>query len=104
MSHRITGHQSYELMFGHKPLTICDAWLRLAHHNDIYLQSTCACVNQWHELILAVNRWALKCIKCSDEKLVSLAGGKTLDITIGNLVLLHDHLEGWNKIQGNFKS
>ena len=38
------------------------------------------------------------------EKSVSLAGGKTLDIPIDNLVLLCDHPEGQNKIQDNYKS
>ena len=38
------------------------------------------------------------------EKSVSHAGGQALSILIGNLVLLHDHLEGSNKIQHNFKN
>ena len=38
------------------------------------------------------------------EKSVSWAGGKNLKIPIGNLVLLHDHLEGWNKIQDHYKN
>ena len=38
------------------------------------------------------------------EKSVSWTGGKTLNIPIGNLVLLHDHPEGQNKIQDNYKS
>ena len=40
----------------------------------------------------------------SAEKSVSPAGGKDLTIPIGNLVLLHDHPEGRNKIQDNYKS
>ena len=40
----------------------------------------------------------------SVEKLVSWAGVKALDIPIGNLVLLHDHPEGQNKIQDKYKS
>ena len=43
-------------------------------------------------------------MKISAEKLVSWAGGKALNIPIGNLVLLHDHPKGWNKIQDNYKS
>ena len=43
-------------------------------------------------------------MKLSAEKSVSQAGGKALSIPIGNLVLLHDHLEGWNKIQDNYKN
>ena len=35
---------------------------------------------------------------------ISLAGGKALNIYIGNLVLLRDHPEGWNRIQDNYKN
>ena len=94
MPHSTTGCQPYELMFGCKAPTICDAWLRLAHYDDKYLQSKCEWVNQQHELILAANQWALKRIKQSVEKSVSKAGGKDLTIPIGNLVLLCDNLEG----------
>ena len=45
MPHDTTGYQPYELMFGHKAPTICDAWLRLADYNDNYLQSKCEWVN-----------------------------------------------------------
>ena len=38
------------------------------------------------------------------EKSVSQAGDKALEIPIGNLVLLHVHPEGWNKIQDHYKS
>ena len=102
--HDTTGYQPYELMFGCKAQTICDAWLRLGNYNDNFLQSKCAWVNQQHELILAANRWALKRIKTSAEKTVLWAGGKALDIPIDNLVLLHDHPEGHNKIQNNYKN
>ena len=98
------GYQPYELMFGCKALTICNAWLKLADYDDNYLQSKCEWVNQQHELILAAIRHALKRIKQSAEKSVSWARGKALEIPIGNLVLLHDHLEGQNKIQDNYKS
>ena len=74
------------------------------NYNDNFSQSKCAWVNQQHELILAVNRWALKRIKTSAEKSVSQAGGKALKIPLGNLVLVCDHLEGHNKIQDNYKS
>ena len=50
-------------MFGCKAPTICDAWLRLADYDDNYLQSKCEWVNKQHELILAVNRCALKRIR-----------------------------------------
>ena len=42
--------------------------------------------------ILSVNRHVLKRIKQSAEKSVSQTGGKDLEILIGYLVLLHDHL------------
>ena len=104
MPHSTTGYQAYELMFGCKAFTICNACFRLEDYDDNYLQSKCEWVNQQHELILAVNRHALKRIKQSVEKPVSWAGGKDLEIPIGNLVLLHDHLEGRNKIQDHYKS
>ena len=104
MPHSTTGYQPYELMFGHKAPTICDVWLRLADYDNNYLQSKCEWVNQQHELILAVNRHALERIKQSVEKSVSQTGGKDLKIPISNLVLLHNHLEGQNKIQDHYKS
>ena len=94
MPHSTTGYQPYELMFGRKAPTICDAWLKLAEYNDKFSQSKCEWVNQQHELILAANRRALKRIKQSAEKSVSRARGKDLKIPMGNLVLLHDHPEG----------
>ena len=51
-----------------------------------------------------MNRQALKRMKTSAEKPVSSAGGKALEIPIGNLVLLHDHPKGHNKIQDNYKT
>ena len=60
MPHSVTGYQPYKLMFGHKAPTVWDAWLGLAQYNDQYLQSKSTWVNEQHELILAVNRWALK--------------------------------------------
>ena len=104
MPHCTTRYQPYELMFGHKAPTTCDVWLRLADYNDNYLQSKCELVNWQHELIFAANRSASKRIKQSAEKSVSWAGGKTPNIPIGNLVLLCDHPEDWNKIQDNYKS
>ena len=59
-AHSVTGYQPYELMFSCKAPTVCDAWLGLAKYNDQYLQSKSTWVNEQHELILAVNRQALK--------------------------------------------
>ena len=104
MPHDTTGYQPYELMFGCKAPIMCDSWLGLGNYNDNFLQSKCTWVNQQHELILAVNRWALKRMKMSAEKSVSRAGGKALNIPISNLVLLRDHPKGQNKIQDNYKN
>ena len=93
MLHDTTGYQPYDLMLGCKTPTICDAWIWLENYIDNFLQSKCAWVNQQHELILAVNRWALKRMKIITEKSVSQAGRKALEIPLGNLVLLHDHPE-----------
>ena len=71
MPHDTTGYQPYELMFGHKALTMSNSWLGLANYNDNFLQSKCTWVNQQHELILAANRWALKRMKLSAEISVS---------------------------------
>ena len=98
MPHYTTGYQPYELMFDDKVPTIPDAWLGLGIYNDNLLQSKCAWVNQQHKLNFAGNRWALKRIKTSAEKSVSLAGGKALGIPKGNLVSLLDHPKGYNKI------
>ena len=40
--HSVTGYQPYELMFGCKAPTVCNAWLWLAQYNDQYLQSKSA--------------------------------------------------------------
>ena len=60
MPHSVTGYQPYELMFGCKAPTVCNAWLRLTQYNDQYSQSKGTLVNKQHELILAANRWALQ--------------------------------------------
>ena len=101
MPHSVTGYQPYELMFGHKAPTVCDTWLRTAQHHDQYLQSKSTWVNEQHELILAVNRWALKNIKQTNNKTALCAGGSPLNIPKDNLVLLRDHPEGRHKIQDN---
>ena len=36
MLHSVTGYQPYDLMFGHKAPTVCNAWLGLAQYNDQY--------------------------------------------------------------------
>ena len=53
---------------------------------------------------MSANRWALKYIKQSAKKSQIRTGGKSLQIPMGNLVLLRDHPEDRNKIQDNYKS
>ena len=53
---------------------------------------------------MSVNRWALKHIKQSAKKSQIRTGSKSLQIPIGNLVLLRDHPKGCNKIQDSYKS
>ena len=103
-SHSITGYQPYHLMFSHKASNVCDAWLRLAKYNDQYLQTKSTWVNEQHELILAVNRWTLKNIKQTTKKTVLHEGGGPLNFPKDNLVLLRDHPEERQKIQGNYKT
>ena len=104
MPHSVTGYQPYELMFGQKAPAICDAWLGLAQYNDQASSNKCAWLHEQHELLMSANRWALKHIKQSAKKSQIRTGGKSLQIPIGNLVLLRDHPEGRNKIQDNYKS
>ena len=61
-------------------------------------------MNEWHELLMSMNCQALKHIKQSAKKSQIRTGPKTLQIPVGNLVLLRDHPEGCNKIQNNYKS
>ena len=104
MPHSETGYQPYELMFGQKVPAIFYAWLGLAQYNDQASVNKCAWLNEQHELLMSANRWALKHIKPSAKKSQIRTGGKSLQIPIGNLVLLRDHPEGCNKIQDNYKS
>ena len=103
MPHSVTGYQPYELMFGQKAPAVCDAWLGLAQYNDQASSNKCAWLNEQHELLMSANSRALKHIKQSVKKSQIRTGGKSLQIPIGNLVLLRDHPEGRNKIQDNYK-
>ena len=102
--HSITDYQPYGLMFGCKAPIVYDAWLGLASYNDNASISKCAWLNEQHELLMSANRWALKHIRQSAKKSQNRAGGKTLHIPIGNLVLLRYHPWSQNKIQDNYKS
>ena len=55
------------------------------------------------EQLLHANKHAQKNIKATNAKNHKATGGKDLVIAVGNLVLLHDHPEGRNKIQDNHK-
>ena len=91
-------------MFGLKAPAVCNAWLGLAQYNDQASANKCAWLNERHELLMSVNRQALKHIKQSAKKSQIRTGGKSLQIPIGNLVLLKDHPKGCNKIQDNHKA
>ena len=104
MVHSITGYQPYELMFGHKAPTICDAWLGLANYNDGHSGRKSSYINKQYEFITSANQHAPKYIKQMAKQSVARAGGKSLQIPVGNLVLLRDHPEGQNTIQDNYKS
>ena len=68
-------------------------------YNDQYSQGKSAWVNEQHEPILVVNRWALKNIKQTAKKTVLHVGGSPLNIPKDNLVLLRNHPGGRHKIQ-----
>ena len=55
------------------------------------------------EQLLHANKRAQKNIKATNAKKCKAVGGKDLVIPVGNLVLLHDHPEGCNKIQDSNK-
>ena len=91
-------------MFGHKAPAICDAWLELAHYNDQASTNQWVWLNEHHELLMSVNKQALKHIRQSDKKSQTRAGDKNLHILTGNLVLLRDYTDGHNKTQDNYNS
>ena len=55
------------------------------------------------EQLINANKCTQKNIKASNAKNQKVMGGKDLLIPVGNLVLLHNHPEGRNKIQNNNK-
>ena len=104
MPHSVTGYQAYELIFEQKAPALCEAWQGLAQYNDQASTNKCTWLNEQHELLMSVNRWALKHIKQSTKKSQIRTGGKSFQIPIGNLILLRENSEGCNKIQDNYKS
>ena len=90
-------------MFGRCALAPCDNWLGLHAYNDDKLITHIDWVDQQLEQLLHANKHAQRNIKATNAKNRKVMGGKDLAIPIGNLVLLHDHPEGCNKIQDNNK-
>ena len=86
-------YQPYELMFGCKAPTVCHAWPGLAIYNDNVSTSKHAWLNEQHQLLMSANRHALKHIKQNAKCSQTTAGGKTLHIPIGNLVLLKEIMQ-----------
>ena len=97
--HVTTRFQPYELMFGRRAPTPCDVWLGLHMYNDEKSSSKAAWVDQQLEHLMLANKRAVKQIKDQVKKNHNITGGRDLLIPVGNLVLLHDHPEGQNKIQ-----
>ena len=91
-------------MFGHKAPTPCDGWLGLAHYKSDSFKSKTVWLNQQLSAMMHANKQALKFISKSNQRNKHQTAGKELVISIGNHVLLRDHLEGRNKIQNRFKS
>ena len=101
--HASTGYQPYHFMFGRSAPAPCDNWLGLRAYNDDKSITRIDWVDQQLEQLLHANKRAQKNIKATNAKNRKAAGGKDLIIPVGNLVLLHDHPEGRNKIQDNNK-
>ena len=55
------------------------------------------------EKIVQANKRVLKSIQARAKVNERSPGDKEFDIPIGNLVLLCNHPEGWNKIQDDYK-
>ena len=104
MPHASTGLQPYKLMFGHRAPMPCNNWLGLDNYKPDSFKSKTVWLNQQLNAMLYANKQALKLIKQSVQCDKDHTGGKSLDIPIGNHVLLRDHPEGRNKIQDRYKS
>ena len=98
-----TSYQPYQLMFGCRAPAPCDNWLGLPAYNNDKSITHIDWVDQQLKQLLHANKRAQKNIKATNAKNRKAAGGKDLVIPVRNLVLLHDHPEGRNKIQDNNK-
>ena len=101
--HLTTGYQPYELMFGQKAPAPCDNWLTLRQYNDNKSINNVAWVDKQFEKIVQANKRALRSIQARAKVNERSSGDKDF-ATVGNLVLLRNHLEGRNKIQDDYKS
>ena len=101
--HSTAGYQLYQLMFGCKASMPCDNWLALTQYNSSESISKNSWVQEQYKLVQAANKYALKSIQQSTQKSAQRQKCKLLDIPEGNLVLLHNHPEGHNKIQDKYK-
>ena len=101
--HASTSYQPYQLMFGHRAPAPCDNWLGLREYNNNKSVTRIDWIDQQLEQLIDANKHAQKNIKASNSKNWKVVGGKDMLVPVGNLVLLHDNLEGCNKIQNNGK-
>ena len=90
-------------MFGCKAPTPCDNWLRLRQYNNDKSISKVISVDKQFEKIVQANKRVLKSIQARAKVNERSSGDKDLNIPIGNLVLLHDHPEGQNRIEDDHK-
>ena len=97
--HTSTGIQPYELMFRRKAPMPCGNWLGIENYKPNSFKSKTVWLNQQLNAMLHANKQALRLIKQSTKWNKDCTGGRSLHISIGNHVLLCDHLEGHNKIQ-----
>ena len=99
--HNTTDYQPYELMFGHKAPMPCDNWLGLNNYKPASFKSKTAWPNEQLNAMLYSNKQALKGIHKSTKCNKDHTGGKDITTPVGNHVLLHDYLEGWQQDSGS---
>ena len=90
-------------MFGCKVPMPCNDWLGLDNYKPDSFKFKTAWLNQQLNAMLYADKQALKSIHKSTQCNKDHTGSKDLLIPVGNHVLLHDHPEGCNKIQDQYK-
>ena len=85
-------------MFDHKAQTPGNNWFGLFQYNCSESVSKDSWIQQQYELVQAMNKEALRSIQQSMQKSAKRLNQRSLEIPEGNLVLVHDHPEGHNKI------